>query len=182
MKRFWLVSTLIIVVLLIVFCSSIFYSRFYQKKCSTNGNSTSPTQPTYTYESSKMGFSLVLPSEYMITESYNYEGGLTASLSINKRTVDSSVLEGTNFSIIIYQDNSSLDALKKAIFARGSIIDNEKKIKIDGQDALEFDLGGMTSGQKIIASNGKYSIDAEVYPAVTNIDFNKIVSSFKFPK
>ena len=145
---------------------------------------TSSNQTSSTYVNSKMGFSFKMPADYFVLESYNYEGGFSVGLSFAKKTANSQVLQSSGVGMVVYQqDKMTLDSLKKRMESLGSVVVGSNNIKVDGQDAIRYDLGGMIGGQEIDAVSGKYAVVLnDENSQSTGLDINQIASTFKFSK
>lgn len=149
----------------------------------TTGIATTDKSAEDVYINSEFGFSFTLPSDYAVIEEYGCEGNCGVSMQIGKKS-DTRVFSNTNITLFYNQSGGTLNEIKKNYESGNNDIIKTTSIKIDGQDAYKYEIGGMSSGFHFIAAKGEFNLDINAYPAdimdVKDVLLDDIISSFKF--
>ena len=177
----WLIVTLAIVVVAALGVGGWYFLG--QKDQTTVKTSPSPTSTSNKYinSDSQFGFSFNLPKDYQVLEIPGGEGGPSYNLKIGKKTGDITAVD-QNITIDIYKYERTLAEFKKEYEKDNADIIETSLIKIDGQDAWKYKIGGMGEGFHIIAVKDQYNLSIDFYPFTNESSpiFDEIVSSFKF--
>lgn len=140
---------------------------------------TSTTQGvSSTYTDKTLGFSFTLPVSYYAFRSENFEGGHSVSIKLGKKNSDGT-LDDSQISLTYINVASTLAELEKSTTANNDVI-KTSATKVDGQDGVKYELGGMAGGYKVISTKGNSYVTFDNYPSSGSTILDGIVSSFKF--